>query len=109
MDGRVDRWAEREREREREERNRKERRENEWEERERREEGGRKEPDKKGEKRKGGEGGGRMNEIQERMDAWAKGGIERESKEATKQQRNMIQIMVYQTLGKLGCSRTKNE
>ena len=53
--------------------------------------------------------GGRMNKIQERMDAWAKGGIERESKEATKQQRNMIQIMVYQTLGKLGCSRTKNE
>ena len=53
---------------------------------ERREEGGRKEPDKKGEKRKGGEGGGgRMNEIQERMDAWVKGGIERESKEATKQ------------------------
>ena len=48
-----------------------------------------------------------MNEIQERMDAWAKGGIEGESKEETKQQRNMIQIMVYQTLGKLGCSRTK--
>ena len=81
-------WIGGRREREREERNRKERRENKWEERERREEGGRKESDKKGEKRKGGEGGGRMNEIQERMDAWAKQGIEEQeqgSNKATKE------------------------
>ena len=42
------------------------------------------------------------------MDEWAKGGIEGESKEGRKQQRNIIQIMVCQTLGKLDYSRTKN-
>ena len=102
-------WIGGRRERDGEERNRKERRENKWEERERREEGGRKEPDKKGEKRKRGEGGGRMNEIQERMDEWAKGGIEGDSKEGRKQRRNIIQIMVCQGLGKLDYSRTKNK
>ena len=99
-----------------------------WRERER----GRKETEKKGEKRNGkkgkggkrevgknqirkerkekeGKGGARMNEIQEQMDEWVKGGIEGESKEGRKQRRNMIQIMVCQTLGKLDCSRTENK
>ena len=43
------------------------------------------------------------------MDEWAKGGIEGESKEGRKQQRNVIQIMVCQALGKLDCSPTKNK